>query len=71
MADMIFMSYSPKITNPNWGQDLYMYRFKSKVATIMYYLQLGGEDLQLGRLIFLSQRMLGVRRNNSTSMWRI
>jgi hypothetical protein len=45
MADMIFMSYSPKITNPNWGQDLYMYRFKSKVP-IIYYLQLDGEDLQ-------------------------
>jgi hypothetical protein len=71
MADMIFMPYSPKITIPNWGQDLYMYRFKSKVPTIIYYLQLGGEDLQLGRLIFLSQRMLGVQRSNSTSMWRI
>jgi len=45
-----------------------MYRFKSKVPTIIYYLQLGGEDLQLGRLILLSQRMLGVQRNNSTSM---
>jgi hypothetical protein len=67
MADMIFMPYSPKITIPNWGQDLYMYRFKSKVPTIIYYLQLGGEDLQLGDF-FLSQRMLGVQINNSTSM---
>jgi hypothetical protein len=45
-----------------------MYHLKSKVPTIIYYLQLGGEDLQLGRLIFLSQRMLGVQRNNCTSM---
>jgi hypothetical protein len=68
MADMILMPSSQKITIPNWGQDLYMYRLKSKVPTIIYKLQLGGEDLQLGRLIFLSQRMLGVQRNNSTSM---
>jgi hypothetical protein len=71
MADMIFMPYSPKITIANWRQDLYLSRLKSKVPTIIYYLQLGGEDLQLGRLIFLSQRMLGVQRSNSTSMWRI
>jgi hypothetical protein len=68
MADMIVMPYSPEITTPNWGQDLYMYRFKSKVPTIIYYLQLGGEDLQLGILMLLSQGMLGVQRNNSTSM---
>jgi hypothetical protein len=65
---MIFMPYSPEITTPNWGQDLYMYGLESKVPTIIYYLQLGGEDLQLGRLIYLSQRMLGVQRYNSTSM---
>jgi hypothetical protein len=34
MADMIFMPYSPKITIPNWRQDLYLYRLKSKVPTI-------------------------------------
>jgi hypothetical protein len=68
MADMIFMPYSPEITTPNWGQDLYLYRLESKVPTIIYYLQLSGEDLQLGRLMLLSQRMLGVQRNNSTSM---